>query len=189
MSLAHRHRAILRLAWLALVILAWAQVYALIVTRDVGAIAGFWAPLRVASYLCFALAPALTFIPIARALGIPLYDLEAIAGWSSLCFSLTFLDPGAHPPLAALLALLVSLTVSLATLCTLVSYVVGFRLLARRRQRYDFVRARRDGYVLSIFFVGLALQGMLDVLNPINAALLGLIVILLELTLLSRGRG
>ena len=182
------HRAILRLGWLSLTVLAWAQVYALVVVRDVGTETNFWAPVRIASYLSFVLAPALTFTPIARILHIPLYDLEAIAGWSTLLFSLTFIDPGNHPPMVALLVLLVSLTVSLATIFTLVSYVVGFRLLARRRQRYDFIRARRDGYVAAIFCVGLLLLGMLGVLNPINAALLGLIVALLELALLSRGR-
>jgi hypothetical protein len=186
MSLAHR--AIPRLAWLALAALAWAAVYALVVPRNVGAVAGFWSPIRIASYLSFALAPAITFTPVARRLRIPLYDLEAIAGWSTLCFSLTFIDPGNRPPLAALLVLLVSLTVSLATIFTLVSYVVGLRLVARRSQRYDFVRARRDGYVGAMFVVGLLLLAMLGALSTINAALFGLIVLLLELVLLVRAR-
>lgn len=180
-------RILPRLFLILAAVMSWGLVYHLIVVRQVGSIADFWATERIVAYAAFILAPALTFIPIARALRIPLYDLEAIAGWSTLAFAFTFIDPGDQPPLSALLTILVSLVVSLATLFTLLSYAVGLRLFARRSQKYDFIRARREGYLLSMFLVGLLLLSFLDVLTPANAALLGLIIFLLEVFLLSRG--
>lgn len=180
-------RIIARCSWLIASVICWVVVYDLIVLRDIGAPGDFWAPERMGSYVAFILAPAVTFTPIAHALRIPLYDLEAIAGWSTLAFTLAFIDPGTHPPLPALLLLLVSLTISLATIFTLCSYGIGLRLFSRRSQRRDFVRARRDGYLMAIFLVGLLMLAMVDVLNAVNIALLALIVFLLELFLLTRG--
>lgn len=166
---------------------AWSLVFDLIVNRNVGAIAGVWSPARLIAYVLFILAPGVTFVPIARALRIPLYPLEAIVGWTTLLVMLTFVDPGSQPPLPILLLLLVSLVIALATIFTLVSYAIGFRLYARRAQRYDFVRARREGYLAAMFLTGLLLLSLLAVLTLVNAALLGLIVFLLEVFLLSRG--
>lgn len=176
-----------RLLWLAAVITAWIVVYALIVIRDVGEIGDFWATDRLVAYAVFVIAPAITFIPISRTLRIPLYDLEAITAWSTLAFVVTFINPGSNPPLAALLTLLVSLVMALATLFTLLSYAIGLRLFAQRSYRYDFVRARQEGYLISTFLVGCLLLRTLEVLTIINAALLGLIILLIEVFLLSRG--
>ncbi len=85
----------------------------------------------------------------------------------------------------ALLLFAVTLTMSLATICTLISYAVGFRLLTRRSQRYDFVRARREGYLGAIFMVGCLLLVALSLLTAVNVAVLVLIVITLEVLLLS----
>lgn len=176
-----------RLLWLATVVTAWTLVVVLITVRNIGEIGDFWAPERLAAYAVFVLAPVVTFLPISRALHIPLYDLEAIVAWSTLAFAVTFLDPGENPPAVALLIVLVSLVMSLATIFTLVSYAVGLRLFARRSQRYDFVRARREGYLISMFAVGCLLLLALDVLTVVNAALLGLLLLLIEIFLLSRG--
>lgn len=165
---------------------AWTAIYDEIVIRDVGAVPDFWAPERIVAYGSFVLAPALTFIPISRALRIPLYDLEAIVAWSTLAFVVAFVDPGRHPSLPVLLVFLVPLTMAIATVFTLVSAAIGFRLLSRRSQRYDFVRARRDGYLAAMFVVGCLLLAMLGMLSPVSAALLALIVMLLEVFLLSR---
>lgn len=176
--------------WTALILaasLAWAGVYLLIVTYDVGRLNEFLHQDRVLAYGAFILAPLLTFMPIGRVLRIPLYELEAVVAWSTLLFTLTFIEPGTYPPLPVLLLFLVSLMMSLATIFTLFSYAVGYRLLTRRSQRYDFLRARREGYLISMFLVGVLLLHMLEVLTIINAALLGLIIVLLEIFLLSRG--
>jgi hypothetical protein len=180
-------RALTRICWLIGSTIAWSVVYYLIVVRDVGTLASFWAPWRLLAYVAFILAPAITFMPIAHRLRLPLYDLEAIVGWSTLAFVLTFVDPQAQPTLPMLLALLVSMVIALATVLSLISYATGLRLFARRSQRYDFVRARREGYLGAIFVAGLLLLSFLKVLALTNAALLGLLVLLLEIFLLSRG--
>lgn len=177
----------LRPVFLALAaILCWLLVYELVVVQNVGAIGNFWAPQRLLAYVAFVLAPGVTFMPISRALRIPLYDLEAIVAWSMLAFMVTFINPGSQPPLPVLLIFLVSLMMALATIFTLFSYAVGFRLLRRRSQRYDFVRARREGYLAAIFIVGCLLLSLLDVFSIVNAALFALIVLLIEIFLLSR---
>jgi hypothetical protein len=180
-------RALTRICWLLASAIAWLIVYELIAVRDVGAQTDFWATDRLIAYGAFVLAPAITFMPIAHKLRIPLYDLEAIIAWSTLAFTFTFVDPGANPPMWMLLVFLVSLVMSLATVLTLLSYATGLRIFARRSQRYDFVRARREGYLGSIFCVGLLLLSFLNVLSIITAALMGMIVLLLEIFLLSRG--
>ncbi|HLI51429.1 MAG TPA: hypothetical protein VKU87_06505 [Thermomicrobiaceae bacterium] len=167
-------------------LLAWALVYYLIVSDNVGAQHGFWSPARIVAYVTFFLAPAITFIPISRLFHIPVYDLEAIAGWSTLLYVVAFVDPGSQPSTTVLLLFLVPLTVSLATIFTLVSYAIGYRFLRRRSQRYDFVRARREGYLIAMFGVGCLLLKLLTVLTPVNIMLLGLIIVLLEVFLLSR---
>ncbi len=167
--------------------LSWLAIYYLIVVRDVGSITYFWSNERLVAYGAFVLAPAITFMPIAHKLRIPLYDLEAIVAWSMLAFVFTFVDPRDSPSMPVLLMFLVSLVMSLATIFTLVSYATGLRLFARRSLRYDFVRARREGYLASIFCVGLLLLSFLNVLSVISASLMGLIVLLLEIFLLSRG--
>lgn len=180
-------RVIPALFLIAAAIAAWGAVYYCIVVADVGAEHDFWAGRRLMAYGAFVLAPTLTFLPIGRLLRIPLYDLEAIVGWSTLAYVVTFVHPGERPSRAVLLLFLVTLTMSLATIFTLVSYAVGLRLLTRRSQRYDFVRARREGYLVAMFIVGCLLLSLLDVLTAVNAALLALILMLLEVFLLSRG--
>lgn len=169
------------------VIGAWAVVWALIVPLNVGSEGSFFAPLRIVAYAAFVVAPLLTFLPIARWLSIPLYDLEAVVAWSTLLFVITFINPGGHPPFPVLLLFLVTLMMSLATMFTLVSYAIGYRVLTRRSQKYDFFRARREGYLAAMFLVGTLLLNLLEVLTIVNGALLALIIILLEVFLLSRG--
>ncbi len=180
-------RALSRVCWILASAISWMVVYNLIVVRDVGALTDFWSTERLIAYGAFVLAPAITFMPIAHKLHIPLYDLEAIVAWSTLAFVFTFVDPRSSPPLSMLLIFLVSLVMAVATVLTLLSYATGLRFYARRSQKYDFVRARREGYLGSIFCVGLLLLNFLSVLSIVSVALMGLIVLLLEIFLLSRG--
>lgn len=178
------------LGWILLILAAiasWGAVWALIVPYDIGSVADFTAPQRILAYAVFILAPLLTFAPIGRVLSIPLYDLEAVVGWSTLIFVVTFFNPGDQPPLTMLMVFLLSLLMSLATIFTLISYAVGYRILTRRSQKYDFLRARREGYLISMFLVGMLLLHLLEVLTIVNGALMALMVVLLEIFLLSRG--
>lgn len=166
---------------------AWYLVYYFIVVRDVGAISSFTDPSRILAYVAFIAAPAITFIPLARLLRIPLFDLEAITAWAMLAYVLTFIDPGEQPSRAEMLLFLISSMMALATLFTLASYLIGLRLFSRRSQRRDSVRARREGYLLAMFVVGSMLLSTVGALTPVNAALLGLITALFEIFWLSRG--
>jgi hypothetical protein len=165
---------------------AWYLAGRLIVTYDVGSVRDFWAAERLLTYGLFILAPALTFVPLARLAAIPLLDLEAVVAWSMLLYVWTFVDPEQARALPALLLFLVPLTMSLATIFTLLAYLLGARLAARHGRRYDALRARRQGYLAAMFVVGCLLLRMLDVLSPVNAGLLALIVLLIEVLLLAR---
>lgn len=165
---------------------AWYLAGLLIVTYDVGSVPDFWAAERLLAYGLFILAPALTFTPLARLAAIPLLELEAVVAWSTLLYVLTFVDPTRAPVLPALLLFLVPLTMSLATLLTLLASLLGSRLAARRGRRYDALRARRQGYLAAMFVVGCLLLRMLGVLSLVNAGLLALIVLLIEVLLLAR---
>jgi hypothetical protein len=165
---------------------AWYLAGLLIMAYDIGSEPDFWASERLLAYVLFVLAPALTFTPLARLAAIPLLELEAVVAWSTLLYVWTFVDPERAPVLPALLFLLVPLTMSLATLLTLLAYLVGSRLAARRGRRYDAVRARRQGYLAAMFVSGCLLLRMLDVFSPVNAGLLALIVLLIEVLLLTR---
>lgn len=170
---------------IAAAISSWYLVYDMIVVWDVGSTPNFFAGERLLAYVVFILAPALTFLPLGRRLRIPLYDVEAVTAWSTLFFAITFISPGRNPSLMELLLFSVTLTMSLATVFTLISYAVGFRLLTRRSQRYDFVRARREGYLGAIFVVGCVLLASLTLLTAVNVAVLALIVMTLEVLGLS----
>ena len=186
----HTSRRALGISALVLAAVAgWIGVFTAIAVWDVGRFTSFWAPQRLAAYALFLAAPGLTFFPIGRALGIPLYDVEALVGWSTLAYVMTFVNPGQRPSVGALLVFLISLVIAVATIATLVAYAVGLRLLTHRHHRYDFVRARREGYLFAIFIGGCALLAMLDVFTFVTAGLLGLIIALLEVFLLSRGPG
>lgn len=165
---------------------AWYLAGRLIVTYDVGSVPDFWATERLLAYGLFILAPALTFVPLARLAAIPLLDLEAVVAWSMLLYVWTFVDPEQVRALPALLLFFVPLTMSLATIFTLLAYLLGARLAARHGRGYDALRARRQGYLAAMFVVGCLLLRMLDVLSPVNVGLLALIVLLIEVLLLAR---
>jgi hypothetical protein len=133
-------------------------------------------------------APALTFIPIARWTGIPLYDLEAVAAWSTFGFTLTFLRPADPPSMGQFLLFVVPMTVSLATIGTLVAYLVGLRIYGMSSGRADAVRSRRQGYLGAIYLVALMVLHSIGTLTPTSGTLLLVIVVLGEMFCLTRGR-
>ncbi len=179
-------RILASLAMASASVAAWYLAGRLVVTYDVGSVPHFWATERLLAYGLFILAPALTFTPLARLTAIPLLDLEAVVAWSTLLYVLTFVDPTRASVLPALLLFLIPLTMSLATLLTLLAYLLGTRLAARRGRRYDALRARRQGYLAAMFVVGCLMLRMLGVLSLVNAGLLALIVLLIEVLLLAR---
>jgi hypothetical protein len=141
---------------------------------------------RMLFYLLVILAPLLTFVPIARWMRAPFYEVEAVAGWATLGLVLGLVTPADPPSLAQFLVFLLPLTVALATLGTLASYLAGLRVYRNDPRRYDIVRARRQGYLMAMLAVAGMLLFSVGTLSPSSAALLVLVGVLAEMFALSR---
>jgi hypothetical protein len=141
---------------------------------------------RMLFYLLVFLAPLLTFVPIARWMRAPFYEVEAVAGWATLGLVLGLVTPADPPSLAQFLVFLLPLTVALATLGTLASYLAGLRVYRNDPRRYDIVRARRQGYLMAMLAVAGMLLFSVGTLSPSSAALLVLVGVLAEMFALSR---
>lgn len=170
---------------LVLIGLMWLTLGRLVVVSDVGA-EGLLSGTAALAYLLLFAAPAATFVPLRAWTRIPLYDLEGIAGWSTLGFILTFLRPASPPTMGQFLFFILALIVALATVGTLVSYLVGLRLYRHDRRRHDVVRARRQGYLAATFLVALLILHGIGTLTPTSGTLLLVLVVLAELFALSR---
>jgi hypothetical protein len=117
-----------------------------------------------------------------------LYVIEALAGWGCCAGMLAFVRPSSPPSIGQFLLFLVSLTVALATIGSLASYLVGLRVYRRDARRHDFVRARRQGYLAALLIVGLMLLHSVGTLSAATAFLLLAIVALAESLALTRAR-
>lgn len=134
-------------------------------------------------------APAATFVPLSRWLRAPLYDVEGIAGWSLLGFAMVFITPSDPLALPQFLLVVLSSTVALATLGTILSYLVALRVLRGKPNQRDVVRARRQGYLAAFCVVALVLLHSIGTLSPTNAVLLLAIVVLSEMFVAGRAEG
>lgn len=168
-----------------LINLMWLTLGRLIVAVDAGDV-GMLSGEATLTYLLLFGAPAATFVPLRRWTGLPLYDLEGIAGWSTLGFILAFLRPSTPPSLGQFLVFVLALIVVLATVCTLVAHLVGLRIYRDGRRPHDTVRSRRQGYLAATFIVALLVLHGIGTLTPISGTLLLGLVVLAELFTLSR---
>lgn len=180
------HRIVGGAIALILISLMWLTLGRLVLVSDAGA-GGMMTSEAVLAYLLLFATPAATFVPLRAWTQIPLYDLEGIAGWSSLGFILTFLRPATPPSLGQFLYFILALTVAVATLGTLASYLVGLRLYRDDARRFDAVRARRQGYLAATFLVALLVLHGIGTLTPTSGTLLLALVVLAEIFALSRG--
>lgn len=181
------HRVLRWLVILGAAANAWLALGYLIFAADVGSrpVSDWRVP---ATWLLLLLAPALTFIPLARALNAALYEVEGIAGWAAFGFVLTFITPQDTLTRTQFLVFLLPLTVVIATLATLVAYAFGVRIYRNDPRSYNFLRARRQGYIVALVLVALFLLHGIQVLNPVNGLLLVVVAILCEVFMLSRGQ-
>ncbi len=179
------HRVTVVGCWAGIVALAWLLLVRTIVSSGTGSEASGWSVMWAS--LLLLLTPLVTFVPIARWSRISLFDIEAVAGWATFGFTITFLRPSDPPTLAQFLVFLLPLTVSLATLGTLVSYAAGFRIYRDDPRRFDVVRARRQGYLGAFFVVALLLMHGIGTLTPTSGMFLLVIVSLAEMFWLARG--
>lgn len=165
----------------------WIALGYLIFSRNAGEQAPL-SNLALITYALLILAPAVTFIPIARWLDAPLYDSESIAGWAIFGYVFAFVTPDQPISRGAFLVFLMPLTVVIATLATLVAYAFGRRLSGGKTSRSLFFQARRQGYLIAIAVVVLLLLHSFEVLSPFNGTLLVIIIVLAETLMLARSR-
>lgn len=164
---------------------SWLMLGQLILVENVGERPAF-DPLSLLFYLLLLAAPACTFVPLAGWARAPLYDVEAIAGWATLGFVVAIVPPADPPTLGQFLLLLLPLTVALATLATLVSFLVGLRVYRGDPRRHGIVRARRQGYLVAIVLIANMLLLSIGALSVTSAVLLITIAILAEVFALTR---
>ena len=166
-------------------LLSWMMLGQLILIEDVGdrPALGLW---RLLFYLLLVAAPVLTFVPLARLVSAPFYDVEATVGWATLGFVVAVVSPADPPTLAQFLLLLLPLTLAMATLATLGSYLVGLRVYRGDPRRHDFVRARRQGYLVALVLVASMLLFSVGTLSPTSVVLLIGIAVLAEMFALNR---
>ncbi len=166
-------------------LLSWLMLGQLILVKDVG-IRSTFDPWRLLFYALLLAAPVLTFVPLARWARAPFYDVEATIGWATLGFVGAIISPADPPTLAQFLLFLLPLTVALATVAMLVSYLVGLRVYRSDPRRHDFVRARRQGYLVALVLVASMLLFSVGTFSATSAVLLLAIAVLAEMFSLSR---
>ncbi|MFW6075749.1 MAG: hypothetical protein ACOC9Y_09145, partial [Chloroflexota bacterium] len=132
------------------------------------------------------LAPWLTFLPIATRLRMPLFEYEAAIGWTTLGFVITFIPPADPLTRVHFLLLVLPLTIAVASVMTLVAYLVWHRLSGSAVTASGVVRARREGYFAAIVLVLMLLMQSLGVLSVINATLAISAAALAEALILTR---
>lgn len=166
---------------------AWLALAYLIFVADVGSKSMFdWRVM--ATCLLLLVAPGLVFVPLARALKVSVYEIEGIGGWAVFGFVLTFIAPSNILSRSEFLIFLLPLTVAIATIATPIAYAFGLRVYRNDSRRHDFLRARRQGYLVALVLVALFVLNSIQVLSSVNGVLLVVIAILCEVFMLSRGR-
>lgn len=181
------HRAVRILLITTAAVNAWIALGYLVLVENAGSLpAGD--PKVIGTFLLLLVAPGLTFIPIARALRATLFEVEGVAGWATFGFVFTFITPGNTLSRGEFLLFLLPLTVVIATVATLVAYAFGYRIYRNTPFQRDFLRARRQGYIVGIVVVALFLLNGIQVLSLVTGVLLIVIAILCEVVMLSRAR-
>jgi hypothetical protein len=178
--------------------LAWAGVVGLVFLLDAGDYADIWFPARVVTYVLMLIAPALTFMPMGRAMGTTLYGYWSVLSWAAFGFVFAFLSPALgndatknrEENLGLVIILLVCFFAVLVSFFLPICYAVGLNLFAHasRPARYDLRRATREAVLLALYFLLIAFMQLLGSLTWLYAVLLLLSVLVIELLILSRSR-
>ncbi len=174
---------------MALAGLAWAGLIGMIFLYKVGSNDdSFWTPARVLTYVLLLVAPALTFIPIGKALGKGWYGWVAIVSFALLGYTLEFVPhtSGWNQNVVPMIAFLLGLFLAVYTISWPVFYLLGFRFFKRRVERYDLGRSQREAILLGLYIVTVLFLGAAKILNPTYAGALFLIFLSVELLFLTR---
>lgn len=173
----------------ALAGLTWAGLVGLIFLLNTGQY-DFWFPGRIVVYVLLLLAPALTFMPIARILEFPLYGYWAVISFALFGYVLAFVPSnptrGWSSNTAGLGLLLISLFMVTITIFLPVFYRLGFKLFSRKVEQYDLNRARREAILAGLYVLMLAFLRIVGSLNLLIGVALVLAFIVFEMLILSR---
>jgi hypothetical protein len=163
---------------------AWMVVLLSFGTLPAGGFEPTWRSML--AVVAFIAAPAMTFVPLGRVMHARLYGLEAIGGWAALLFVLAFVVPGESLSLPEFLAVTTPLTVALAAVLTPVAFLCLRSRVTRRSRATCALIARRQGYFAALGTVSMLLLAGIGVLNLYNAALIVVILGVIEFLLLDR---
>lgn len=174
------HRYALPVLWTALTANTWILLLHLIINVDVGN-QPLSSPEAILACALLVVAPALVFLPVASRLGAPFYEAEAILGWGTLGFVVVFLQPSEELAYGEFLAVLLPLTVAIASIGTLAAYAFVRRLRPDGPRPLNILQARRIGYLAALALVALVLLKALALLTPFNGTLVIAVAVLAEL--------
>lgn len=174
--------------------LTWAGLVGLVFLLNAGDYTEFWFPARTVAYVLLLIAPALTFMPMGRALGSRVYGYWSVLSWAAFGFIFAFMPPdparSRDENLGGLVALLICLFAVLVSVFLPICYGLGLKIFANasRPARYNLRRATREAVLLALYFLLVALMQLLGNLTALYAVLLLFIIVIIELLFLSRGR-
>lgn len=173
-------RVVKPLLWTVLTVNVWLVLLHLVANRNAGSMS-LATPEAALACILLIVAPAMIFLPIASKLAAPFYDAEAILGWGTLGFVVVFFTPSEQLTHGQFLALLIPLTVSIASVAMLIAYAFVRRTQPETPASINLLQARRIGYLAALALVALTLLKALELLTPFNGALVVAVAVLAEL--------
>lgn len=174
----------------ALALLAWITAAGVLAT-DVVQLEQRGLQPRLLVPLTWALAAAVTFIPIQLRLAIPGVGWQSMVGFGLLGYLLAFTPAPTGwlldlPDLPVYLLLFFALFYTVTAMVVPLTYLLGQRWYKLRIHRMDVGRARRQAYEIGLLLVVTLALASLRVLSPVTFGLLALVIVLTEALLLSQ---
>ncbi len=175
---------------IALAVLAWVAALSLLLAAPERLLAAGLVP-RLLLPFSWALAAALTFIPVQLRLALPGIGWQGMVGFGLLGYLLAFVPAPTGwlldlPDLPVYLLLCLSTFYAITAMMTPLTYLLGQRFYKLRIHRLDVGRARRQAYEIGLLLVVVLVMAGLRVLSLVTFGLLALVIILTEALLLSQ---
>jgi hypothetical protein len=141
--------------------------------------------------LTWAMAAAITFVPIQLRLALPGVGWQGMVGFGLLGYILAFVPAPSGwlldlPDLPVYLLLFLAVFYAVSAAIVPLMYVLGQRYYKLRIHRLDVGRARRQAYEVGLLIVVSLVMAGLRVLSPVTFGLLALVIVLTEALLLSQ---
>ncbi len=141
--------------------------------------------------LTWAMAAAITFVPVQLRLALPGVGWQGMVGFGLLGYILAFVPAPSGwlldlPDLPVYLLLFLAVFYAVTATIVPLVYVLGQRYYKLRIHRLDVGRARRQAYEVGLLSVVSLVMAGLRVLSPVTFGLLALVIVLTEALLLSQ---